>query len=230
MTESSDRKAGHKPEHRAPQTRDQLVAEIRRQELLLVEMRRRSRNTFALMRSIMRRSASGSDNVEEFVNHLEGRIDALCRVQFALPQDSGAGFDLADLISAELLACAAHEGEQFTLNGPAVRLQPKTAESIGLAIHELAINAVKYGALSVTKGRIGIHWLTSARGNHTWLSLDWVESGMTGHPVKESRRGFGTAMLENMLTYDLGAEVRRMFDPAGFRCEIAFPVLANAGR
>ena len=220
--EHMERNPGH------PSTDERLAAELERQKSLLAETRRRFRNTFAIIRSIMRLSVSSSDNVEEFVSHLDGRIDALCRVQFAVVRDPVAGFDLAELISDEMLACAAREGEQFTLNGPAVRLQAKAAESTSLAIHELATNALKYGALSVPRGRVDINWSTAPRANHTWLSLDWKESGMNGRPVVESRRGFGATLLEDMLKYDFGAEVTRMFNPDGFRCEIAFPLVANA--
>lgn len=205
---------------------EQLNAEIARQKILLQESQRRLRNTFATLRSIMRQTAGLADNLDEFVSHLEGRIDALCRVQFALVRDPFAGFDLTGLIYEELQACAAREGEQFTLDGPVVRLKPRAAESMGLAIHELATNAIKYGAFAAPQGRIGIAWHTAPRGNHTWLSLDWNESGMLGRPVVEARRGFGTILLQEALTYDLGAEVKREFRPTGLYCNIAFPLPA----
>jgi two-component sensor histidine kinase len=98
------------------------------------------------------------------------------------------------------------------------------AESIGLAIHELATNAVKYGAFTVSGGRVDVRWRTAPKGDQAWLSLDWKESGMLGHPIEDRRRGFGTLLLQETLQYDLNAEVRRMFEPTGFHCEIAFPL------
>jgi len=208
---------------------ERLKESLRHQRFLFAELQHRVRNTLAIIRSIVRRTAESSESVEDFANHLDGRIGAISRVQLAVTRDPLIGFDLAQLISEELRICAAHEGEQFTLEGPPARLKPKAAESIGLAINELATNAVKYGAFTVPQGRIDVHWTMASRGDQTWLSLDWKESGMQGRPIEERRRGFGTLLLEQMLQYDLGAEVTRMFEPTGFHCTIAFPLTANNG-
>lgn len=209
-------------------TKEELEASLRRQQHLLTELQHRERNSLAVIRSIVRRSAESSDSVEEFANHLDGRIGAISRVQLAVARDPLIGFDLAELISEEFRICAVHEGEQYTLNGPSIRLKPKAAESIGLAVHELATNAVKYGAFTVSDGRIDVRWSTASRGDQTWLSLDWKESGLQGRPVEERRRGFGTVLLQETLQYDLGAVVERMFEPTGFHCGIAFPLGRHA--
>jgi two-component sensor histidine kinase len=206
---------------------EQLKASLRHQQFLLAELKNRARNTLAVIRSIVRRTAESSESVEDFANHLDGRIGALSRVQLAVARDPLAGFDLAELIFEELRICAVHEGEQFTLDGPQLRLKPKAAESIGLAIHELATNAVKFGAFTIPEGRIDARWMEELRGDRTWLLLDWKERGMQGRLVEGSRRGFGTLLLEEMLKYDLGAEVRLLFEPTGFHCEIAFPLVGN---
>lgn len=203
---------------------EQFETALERQQALLEEAERRHRNAFATIRSIMRRTVANYDSVEEFAGHLEGRIDALCRVQLAQARDPVAGFDLATLIYEEMLACAAREGEQFTLNGAAVRLQSWMAESMVLAIHELATNAVKFGALAVPRGRVDVSWQATPRGNQTWLSFDWRESGLMNRPVEQRRRGFGTILLEDALKYDLGAEVERELRPAGLHCRIALPL------
>lgn len=203
---------------------EQLKVSLRHQQLLLTEVQHRMRNMLAVIRSIVRRTAESSESVDDLVNHLDGRIGAISRVQLAVTRDPLIGFDLAELIYEELRSCAAHEGEQFMLDGPAVRLKPKAAESIGLAIHELATNAVKYGAFTVSDGWIGIRWMTALRDDQIWLTIDWKESGMQGRPVEERRRGFGTVLLQQTLQYDLDAEVKRMFEPTGLHCEIAFPL------
>ena len=204
-----------------------LKASLHHQQFLLAELQHRVRNTLAVIRSIVRRTAENSEDVEDFANHLDGRIGAYSRVQLAVTRDPLAGFELGELISEELRACAAHEGEQFTLDGPPVRLNPKAAESVGLAVHELATNAVKHGAFTVEGGRIDVRWRKQLRGDETWLSIDWKESGMTGRPVEQKREGFGTLLLQETLQYDLRAEVRRRFEPQGFECEIAFPFSQN---
>jgi two-component sensor histidine kinase len=111
-----------------------------------------------------------------------------------------------------------------------VRLGPKAAENIGLAIHELATNAVKHGAFTAACGRIDVWWSKEQRNGEDWLFLNWKESGMAGLAVEQRREGFGTILLQQTLQYDLGAEVTRAFEPSGFRCEIAFPLTRNATR
>jgi two-component sensor histidine kinase len=110
-----------------------------------------------------------------------------------------------------------------------VRLKSRAAESMALAIHELATNAVKHGALTVDQGHIDVRWLKERRNGEEWLSLEWKESGMRGRPVRQGREGFGTILLRHTLRYDLGAEVTRFYQPDGFRCEIAFPLPGDAG-
>ncbi len=197
---------------------------------LLAEWQHRVRNTIAVIRSIVRRTAETSETVEDFANHLDGRIGAFSRVQLAVARDPLAGFDLAELLYEEFRACAAHEGEQFSLQGPPVRLGPKAAENIGLAIHELATNAVKHGAFTIPRGRIDVGWSKELRQDGDWLWLSWKESGMAGRPVEQSRQGFGTILLEQTLQYDLGAEVTRAFEFGGFRCEITFPLAESGSR
>jgi two-component sensor histidine kinase len=194
------------------------------------ELQHRVRNALAVIRSIVRRTAETSETVEDFASHLDGRIGALSRVQLVVARDPWAGFDLAELLYEELRACAAREGEQFSLRGPKVRLGPKAAENIGLAIHELATNAVKHGAFTAACGRIDVWWSKEQRNGEDWLFLNWKESGMAGLAVEQRREGFGTILLQQTLQYDLDAEVTRAFEPSGFRCEIAFPLTRNVSR
>jgi PAS domain S-box-containing protein len=199
---------------------------VEHERLLRAELQHRVRNTLAVVRSIVRRTAETSENPDEFASHLDGRIGAFARVQVALTRDPRAGFDLHELIAENLVACAAREGEQFTLDGPTVRLRPKAAEIMGLTMHELATNAVKHGALTSPNGSICVRWHDEPRAEGNWLVLEWKESGMQGRPVVQAREGFGTAVLQQTLQYDLSALVSRTFDPDGFRCTIQFP-LAN---
>jgi PAS domain S-box-containing protein len=194
------------------------------QQRLLAELQHRVRNTLAVIRSIVRRTAENSETFEDFAGHLDGRIAAFSRVQMAVTRDPLAGFDLAELISEELRACATREGEQFSLHGPSVRLGARAAERMALAIHELTTNALKHGAFSVERGHIDVRWLTEERNGEAWLSLEWRESGMAGRPVEQRREGFGTILLRHTLPYDLRAEVTRTYEPGGFRCAIVFPL------
>ncbi|WP_316232486.1 PAS domain S-box protein [Bradyrhizobium sp. SZCCHNR1051] len=200
-----------------------LVSASEHQKLLLAELQHRVRNMLAVIRSIIRRTGDSSDSVEDFASHLEGRITALSRIQAVVTRDPLAGFDLAELIADELRAGAAREDRQFSLLGPQVRLKPKAAESIGLAMHELATNALKYGALTVPRGFIRIEWRLDKHDAVDWLVIDWTETGMSGRTLSAQRQGFGTVLLEQMLPYEVGARVVRRFEPSGLCCEIRLP-------
>ncbi|NPU14623.1 PAS domain S-box protein [Bradyrhizobium sp. 83002] len=200
-----------------------VVSANEHQKFLLAELQHRVRNLLAVIRSIIRRTGDSSDSVEDFAGHLEGRISALSRIQAVITRDPVAGFDLAELIADELRAGAAREDRQFSLAGPSLRIKAKAAESIGLAMHELATNALKYGALTVPRGFISIEWRLDERDATRSLVIDWTETGMSGHRLTASRQGFGTVLLEQMLPYDVGAQVTRRFEPSGLRCEIRLP-------
>ncbi|ACL58661.1 CheR family methyltransferase [Methylobacterium nodulans] len=194
-------------------------------KLLLAELQHRVRNTLAVLRSIVRRTAATSDTVEVFAAHLEGRIDAFARVQAAVTRDPAAGIDLEQLVSHELLAHVAHEGDQVrSIAGPSLRLRPKAAETLALAIHELATNAVKHGALSAPNGRIAVAWrINEGATPEPMLVLDWSETGVALSGEPPAHRGFGTELIERMLAYELGGNAALTFRPEGLHCRIAVP-------
>ena len=193
------------------------------QRMLLHELQHRVRNTLAVIRSIVRRTARTSDGKDEFQMHLEGRIDTFARVQAAVTRDPTRGVDLDFLIAEELRILGAIEGQNLTLDGPAIALSAKAAEAFGLAIHELATNAVKYGALSSPQGRIDVAWniVTDATPG---LRLEWSERGVAAVPPEPRPRGFGTEILEGTLAYDLKAQARLEFRPTGLKCVIMVPM------
>ncbi|CCD98071.1 PAS domain S-box protein [Bradyrhizobium sp. STM 3809] len=200
-----------------------LVEAADHQRRLLAELQHRVRNMLAVIRSIIRRTGDSSESVEDFASHLEGRIAALSRIQAVVTRDPLAGFDLTELIADELRAGAAREDRQYTLSGPALRIKAKAAESIGLAMHELATNALKFGALTVPRGFINIAWRLDERDAIRWLVIVWIETGLSGRAIGASRHGFGTILLDQMLPYEVGARVNRRFEPSGLRCEIWLP-------
>lgn len=160
--------------------------------------------------------------------HLDGRIGAFARVQGALLRDPDDGLALNALVADTLLLAPARENERWTLDGPAVTLKAKTAEMLGLALHELATNAVKFGALSWSRGRIAVRWrLAEGAGadGEPRLVLTWTETGAP-EPTMAARRGFSTEMLEKTLAYELGAETALDFTAQGVICRIALPLSA----
>lgn len=201
-----------------------LEEENKRHATLLAELQHRVRNTLAVVRSIARRTAETSRTAEECGMHLDGRLGAFARVQAAVTRNPIAGLDLEMLIADELFAVGAEEGDRVTqITGPKLRLHPKAAETLALVFHELATNAVKFGALSGPRGRIRVEWRIE-QTDPPRVVLDWIENGMALPVLKPTRRGFGTGLLERTLPYDLGAEVRCSFESTGLRCTIVLPI------
>lgn len=213
--------------------RQELAAAERRGERLLTELQHRVRNVLFVIRSIARRTALTSETREDYAMHLDGRLGAIARAQAIAMRDPAAGVCLDELIAEELLAHAAREGEQLRLSGPLLRLRAKAAETISLALHELATNAVKFGALAGPDGRIAVTWRVEPEATDEAvpsLRLEWTESGVplaTGGPLADDRprrRGFGTELIERTLAYELGAEAALEFGPGGIRCTIVLPL------
>ena len=197
----------------------------RRQELLVAELQHRVRNLLAMIRSIGRRTAMNADSVEDYSQHLEGRISALARTQALLTREIGRGVDLQNLVRDELEAQAAVPG-RYAIEGEDVSLAPKAAEVLTLAIHELATNAVKYGALAEGDGRIDIGWVIEEGdgAGPPWLSFTWAEFGvaMDDGPRRE---GFGTELVTARVPYELKGEGRIEFRDSGVEATIRFPLV-----
>ncbi|HEX8839514.1 MAG TPA: CheR family methyltransferase [Sphingomicrobium sp.] len=192
---------------------------------LLAELQHRVRNTLALVKSITTRTADASESVDEMAAHLTGRLDAFARVQSAVTRNPEAGVDLMSLLSDELLAHAAHEGEEFTAKGPAVALQPKAAESMSLALHELTTNAVKHGALHGRNGgRIAVRWSYAGTDGNRHLDFEWLERGVDGASIDPEREGFGMELLKRILPYDLGAKTDVDFAADGLKFAMQLPI------
>lgn len=198
---------------------EDLRLQEEQQRRAVIELRHRLRNTLGVIRSIARRTARTSGSVEQYAAHLESRLDAVARVQSALINDAPSGIELGQLIAEELLAHAAREGNRLRLAGPPVRLQPRAAEIMGLALHELAVNAIKFGSLSGPEGHLSVDWSMEGR----CLDLIWKEAGMRFAPGPPHRHGFGREVLERRIPYELKAHCLWELEPDGMRCELIIP-------
>lgn len=205
------------------------IDDIRRlqehEKVLLAELQHRVRNTFGVIRSLVRRTARTSTDLDDYAMHLEGRIEALSRVQSTVTRDPARGVDLEYLVAETLRAVGGREGDTFTIKGPPVLMNAKAAETIGLAIHELATNAMKHGALTSPRGEIRVRW-SEARDGAPLLDLSWEEQGMSGLPPHPAHRGFGTEVLTRTLSYELKAETEFAFQPTGLRYRLTVPLAA----
>lgn len=193
---------------------------------MFAELQHRVRNTLAVVKSITRRTAETSTSVEDMVAHLTGRLDAFARVQALVSRNPDAGIDLAGLVSDELLAHATQEGARLAIGGPEVLLRARPAESLSLAVHELATNAIKHGALSGRRGHIAVSWALATRDGTDRLEFAWKESGVEGVVREPKREGFGMELLLRSLPYDLDAETKAEFGPDGISFTMSIPSAA----
>jgi len=205
---------------------EQALVSEGRQRHLLAELQHQVRNTLAVVRSIAQRTGETAESVEHYAMHLDGRLGAFSRVQNALTRDPTAGISLDGLVAEELLSVAVHESERVRLSGPPVRLQPKAAATLALAVHELTTNAIKFGSLSSEQGRLTVTWRVEGPGGEhdPQLVFDWVEMGPGSIASAPQHRGFGLALLERTLPDELDAEVTVTFALRGLTCRIQLPL------
>jgi two-component system CheB/CheR fusion protein len=156
--------------------------------------------------------------------HFQGRLDAFSRVQAAVTRNADGKVDLKSLVEDELAAHAARDGEQVRIEGPDLMLDPKMAERLSLAIHELATNAVKHGALSAPRGSIEVSWSKEKSGAIEELRLRWRETGVELDGTEPRREGFGMELLRRSLPYDLRAETQVDLAGDGLRFELKVPI------
>jgi PAS domain S-box-containing protein len=195
--------------------------------LLLRELTHRSKNLLAVIHAIARQTASRTRSVEDFLDRFSARLCAIGCSHDLLIADNWHGASLRMLVEQQLGAHADRFGEQIAIEGEDVMLKPEAVQNLGLALHELAINAQKYGSLSQPCGQIRIHWQFCEEASK--LKLIWQERG--GPPVAPPERsGFGRAMIEHVVGQALEGDVRLSFPPKGVRCEIVIPAAQVTSR
>jgi two-component sensor histidine kinase/PAS domain-containing protein len=192
------------------------ISEAKRTEdlerLLGNEMNHRVRNTLATVQSIVLQSLRGAADLKSARRAVDARITALAAAHELLTDRSWLGANLRDVVSRALAPFA---GGHITVEGPSLDVSPKEALALSLALHELATNAAKYGALSQRDGRVELLWKLQKEQLH----LTWRE---TNGPrvIAPSRRGFGSRLITDGLSRDLQGETRLEFPPEGVRCLI----------
>jgi len=183
------------------------------------EVNHRAKNMLSVVAAIARQTAT---NPEDFVELFSERIQALSANQDLLIRNGWHGVEIEDLVRAQLSPFAGLMGSRIVVRGPKLRVNAASAQAIGLALHELATNAGKYGALSTDRGRVDIRW---GRGGDTF-TMSWNER--EGPPVSApKRRGFGTTVMEAMAERSVDGTVDLDYAPSGLAWRLTCPA-ANA--
>ncbi len=184
------------------------------------ELNHRVKNTLANVLSILSLTRRRTDDLDEFADSLEGRIRALSATHDLLTGTDWGTTPIRAVVEAELQHCRTTSEQSLIIEGPPVELAPNDALSFGLAVHELATNAAKYGALSVPGGEIMVTWAMIEDG---LAEVTWRERG--GPPVaRPQRRGFGTELIEKIVAHELRCPVNLDFAPEGVTCVMRVPV------
>jgi PAS domain S-box-containing protein len=187
-----------------------------RQSLLAREVDHRARNALAVVQAIIR--LTRAKTVDGYVEAVEGRIRALSRAHMLLSHARWQGADLGRLVDEELGPYRTGEPGRITVTGPDMVLHPATAQTLALALHELATNAAKHGALSASAGRVQFDWELKAGS----LVLNWVETG--GPPVKApAAQGYGTRVISASIERQLGGRAAFDWRADGLRCVMSIP-------
>lgn len=193
-----------------------------RQKLLIQELNHRVKNTLATVQSLAAQTARHADSIGGFVKAFEARILALATAHDLLTRRHWEGADLGELID-ELLA-PYDQAAQRRIEGPWLSITPRTALPLTMALHELATNAAKYGGLADLGGALVVRWdVDSVSGPTPILEIDWMER--TEMPVMPpQRRGFGSLLLERLITRELKGQLALHYEPEGLHCRIGIPL------
>jgi two-component sensor histidine kinase len=204
----------------------EAAAERKRSEdqvrFLMRELSHRAKNQLAVVVAMARRTAERSEGIADFEKVFSERLMALARSTDLLVNQNWRGVALAQLVDAHLMPFAAGNKARIAVGGPEIELGPDAAQSIGLAMHELATNASKYGALSTPAGTVSVRW-QYVDGKKSALRIEWKENG--GPPVSEpTRAGFGSVVIQRTVAQSLHGEVTHEFRPDGVFWAIELPL------
>ncbi len=187
----------------------------RLQTVLVGELNHRVKNVLATVMAIARQTLGRSDADKTSVETFEARLSSMARAHDLLIHGN---WEQAELTAVIAQALSPYPKDRFEVSGPAIKLAPRAVVSISLALHELATNAAKYGALSVRDGRVAITWLLET-GKTDLLKLRWQESG--GPTVKQpTHKGFGSRLIGSLLAAELNGDVHISYEPGGLICEV----------
>ncbi len=196
------------------------------QRIMVNELQHRTRNLLAVVHSIAQQTLKTSSNLDEYRTRFEARLSALSRVQGLLSHADVAPITLDMVIGAELDALGGYQREgKVTCEGPEIRLRSRVVQTFALALHELATNARKYGALSGETGSLSVKWHEEEQDGQPFIVLEWVETGMHLSPeqLTTSHAGYGRQMIEQALPYSVSARTSYELLDDGVRCTLAVP-------
>ncbi|WP_291858100.1 HWE histidine kinase domain-containing protein [Bradyrhizobium sp.] len=208
--------------HRIDQSLREQEKARHQQELLMGELDHRVKNTIATIQSLVRLSSKSARDLATFTSAIEKRLQSMSKAHSLLSSSRWESASLRTIVEDEIAAQRSQLEGNITVEGDDFSLEPRTALSFALVLHELVTNAIKHGSLSSGEGRVALRWDQVVKDGANWLVFTWVESG--GPPVRNTnRRGFGRTLLERVFAEDVSGKVVLAMQPDGVRCTIDIP-------
>lgn len=220
-----------KAQQQLSQTRDELVAEsdlrmdleraLKEQGVLKHELDHRVKNTLALVMSLCDQTLSNSKNLPAFRQAFNGRLHALSRSHQLINRDHWGDVRIDEIVGESLKPYAPAGDDRVKFHGPSVVLSAKEAQSLHMVMHELATNAVKYGALRDKHGKVLVNWTLAKPGQQCELSLSWKEICKDiSQDGNSNHGGFGTSLIQHLIEFDLNGQVNLAFPDDGAQCNL----------
>jgi PAS domain S-box-containing protein len=196
----------------------------RRQRVMMAELDHRVKNNLSVVLALASSTIASSKNMRDFESAFLGRVAALARLHTSLAQAKWEGTLVRDLVMQALETYLDGRADRVSIEGPEVMIPGMHGQSLCLALHELATNAAKYGALSVPAGMVRVRWKIEPRaGEQPSFELTWTESnGPAVHPP--DHEGLGTELIKEGLAYEWHARTEVAYEPEGVRCTIVAPL------
>jgi two-component system CheB/CheR fusion protein len=206
-----------------------IVLAEQHQRMLVDELNHRVKNMLTVVISLAAQTLRRSTSLEDFSTAFLGRVESLTAAYALLSRENWSGVSLHDVLLEGLKPYMTRDRTNIEILGPPVVMEPRGALALGMAIHELATNAVKHGALSVPTGRVDIRWRVEEQDELRTLHLDWVE-GDGPRVTPPGQRGFGMTLIERSLPHDLNGSAEVEFAAEGVRASLraALPRISTA--
>ena len=215
--------------HRIDQSLREQEKARHHQDLLMGELDHRVKNTIATIQSLVRLSSKSAKDLAGFTSAIEKRLQSMSKAHSLLSSSRWESASLRTIVEDEIAAQRSQVEGNITIDGSDYALEPRTALSFALVLHELITNAIKHGSLSSGRGKVALRWDQIVKAGATWLVFSWIESG--GPPVRNTnRRGFGRTLLERVFAEDVSGKVVLAMAPEGVRCTIDIPFEKVIGR
>ncbi|WP_289035443.1 CHASE domain-containing protein [uncultured Roseibium sp.] len=196
---------------------------LEEKELMLQEMKHRLKNAIARIAAIARQTASNSEDLEEFSQSFQSRMISMANAQDMLTRSQWSRADLRELLYSEVSQVLGDDVADEALSGDAVELNEKATQALGLVFHELATNALKYGAVTDAEGVLSVSWRIDGRGRQRNLLIEWVEKRAPIAIQADKKPGFGTRLIDMNIKLELSGTIEREIGESQIRILIRLP-------